>query len=93
MIMLRRPIDRETREVRFWNLRHEFGGDFPDMFFLGRRGGDRRYLLPLPTIVKVLDLFCVHVVLQLVQRCCKQGRDRLAGLLSERGQQAFLFRR
>src|SRR5713101_2787651 len=35
----------------------------------------------------------VDVFLQLVQRFRNQGRDRLACLLGERDQQAFLFRR
>jgi len=68
MIMLRRPIDRETREVRFWNLRHEFGGDFPDMFFLGRRDRHMGSLRPMLTMTRVLALDCVHVFLQCVQR-------------------------
>ena len=47
----------------------------------------------MPTMARVLDLCCVHVFLQLVQRFRKQGRDRLACLLGERDKQVFLFRR
>ena len=86
MIMLRRPIDRETREILFGNFCHELGGNFPDRFFLGRRGGHRRGLFARSTIARMLDPFCVHVSLQVVQRFRKQGIDRLASLLGERSQ-------
>ena len=87
MIMLHRPINREPREILFGNLCHELGGDFPDRFFLGRRGGHRRGLFAGSTMARIVDLCCVHVFLQVVQRFRNQGLDRLAGLLGERGQQ------
>ena len=93
MIMLRSAIDRETREVFFGHLGHEFGGDFPNMFFLARRGENGRGLFSMLTMVMVLGLFCVYAFLQLVQGFRKQGRDRLAGLLGEGGKQSFLFGR
>jgi hypothetical protein len=68
MIMLRSPINRETREVLFRNLCHEFGGDFPDMFFPGRRDRHRSRVCPMLTMAMVLDLGGVHMFLQLVQR-------------------------
>ena len=85
--MLHRPIHREPREILFGKLCHELGGDFPDMCFLGRRGGNRRGLCARSTIARMLDPFCVHVFLQVVQRFRKQGMDRLASLLGERDQQ------
>ena len=68
MIMLRSPINWETREVLFWNLCHELGSDFPDMFFPGRRDRHRGSLRPMLTMTRVLALDCVHVFLQCVQR-------------------------
>jgi len=93
MIMLGSPINGKTHEVLLRNLCHELSGDLPDMFFLGRRGEKRRGVVPMPTMARVLDLCCVHVFLQLVQRFRNQGRDRFSCLLGERDKQVFLFRR
>ena len=93
MIMLRSSINRETREVLFRNLCHEFGGDFPDRFFSGRSDRNRGSLRPMPIMARVLDPGYVDVLLQCVQRFCNQGGDGLACLLGKRGKQIFLFRR
>ena len=89
MIMLRSSINRETREVLVRNLCREFGSDFPDMLFPGRRDRHRGSLYPMSIMARVLDLGCVHVFLQLVQRFRKQGRDRL--LSPEQARQAGFF--
>lgn len=89
MIMLRSPINRETREILFRNLCHELSGDFPDMFFPGRQ--DRSSLCPMPIMTRVLHLGCMYVFLQCVQRFCNQGRNWLACLLGKRDKQIFLF--
>jgi len=93
MIMLRSPINRETREILFRNLCHELSGDFPDMFFPGRSDRNRGSLRSMLIMARVLDLGCVDVLLQFVQRFCNQGRDGFACLLSKRDKQIFLFRR
>ena len=92
MIMLRSPINRETREVLFRDLCHELGSDFPDMFFPGRRDRNRGSLRPMLTMLRVLDLGCVHVFLQFAQCFRNQGRDWLACLLGKRDKQILLFR-
>src|SRR5690242_2638866 len=42
MIMLRRPVHRETREVFCRHLCHALGGDLPNRFLLGTRGRSKR---------------------------------------------------
>lgn len=93
MIMLCSPINWETREVLFRNLCHELGSDFPDMFFPGRSDRNRGSSRPMPIMTRALDLGCVDVLLQCVQRFCNQDRDGLACLLGKRDKQIFLFRR
>ena len=66
MIMLRSPVNRETREVLFRDLCYELAGDFPDMFFPGRRDRNKGNLRPMPIMARVLALGCVHVFLQYV---------------------------